>query len=179
MAGVVGNVERARGVVLEKGELAGVDGAAAQGADLSDDLVRVHAKLDQSEGSEERGETQASEAMDCDGFSEAVETGGGRGARVGVRAPVGVRRGRRAAGSGAGDVVVQVEEVVKQGKPEGDDVGRRGVSVGKRMGIRHITINYSRAEVGDGCDEGRTKTSSTHLLSIKALVIDLSAPRRL
>ena len=114
------------GIINKKGELAGVDGAAAHGADLADDLVRVHAKLDRSEGGEERGETQAGEAMDGDGFAEAVETGDGRGVRVRVRAQVGVRRGRREAGSGAGDVVVQAKEVVKQGEPGGDKVGRRG-----------------------------------------------------
>ena len=167
------------GIINKKGELAGVDCAEAQGADLADDLVRFHAKLDQSEGGEERGETQAGEAMDGDGFGEAVETGGGRGVRVRVRAQDGFRRGPRAAGSGAGDVVVQAEEVVKQGEPGGEDVGRRGVSVGKRMRIRHIAINQSRAEVGDGSDEGLNKTSSTHLLSIKVLVIDLFALGRL
>ena len=64
--------------------------------------------------------------MDGDGFGEAVETGGGRGVRAGVRAQFRIRRGRKAVGSGAGDVFVQVEEFVKQGEPGGDDVGRRG-----------------------------------------------------
>ena len=49
---VVGDVELEGSVVFEKGELEGVDGAAGQDPDLADDHVRVHVKLDQSEGGE-------------------------------------------------------------------------------------------------------------------------------
>ena len=124
---MVGDVERAAGVLLEKGELAGVDGAAAQGADPADGLVRVHAKLDQGEGGEDRGATQAGGAVDGDGLREAVDAGGAGGMRVGVGAQVRVGRGLGARG-GAGDVLVQAEDVVQQGEPGRDDVGRRGVT---------------------------------------------------